>query len=186
MRIIVASTLAEGPTRQDAVNRALQALGLPAIIARQQSETIPADSFVYRAARNAAAREPLKAIHSSGRIATLANKVEERPGRSAWAGLGWAVHAATGQGRFARWRASGRRSIVLGLHQALERWCASRMGSFEPIQTEVIGGVCQSQPICALVVAVVDDRQWLSIRSRMGPGHVTIHADPSPAERGVL
>ena len=186
MHIYIASTLAEGPTRQDAVTMALQALGLPATIARQRSETIPADSFVYRATRNAAAHEPLKVIKPSGRVAALSYRAEDRPGRSAWAGLGWAVHAATGQGRFARWRASGRRSIVLGLHQALERWCASRMGSFEPIQTEVIGGVCQSQPICALVVAVVDDRQWLSIRSRMGPGHVTIHADPSPAERGVL
>lgn len=186
MHIYIASTLAEGPTRQDAVTMALQALGLPATIARQRSETIPADSFVYRATRNAAAHEPLKVIKPSGRVAALSYRAEDRPGRSAWAGLGWAVHAATGQGHFARWRASGRRSIVLGLHESLERWCTSRKEAFEPIQTKVIGGVCQSQPICALVVAIVDEHQRLSLRSRICQGHVSIHTGPLPAEGGVL
>ncbi len=185
MRIYIASTLVEGPTRRDAVTRALQRLGLRAVVTRQRTAVIPADSFVFRSACDATAQETLKAINRSGHAASLAFRVEDRPGQSAWAGLGWVVETATGHGRFARCQGNGRRQIVLSLHETLERWCVKQTEPFEPIQTEIIGGVCHLHPICALVVAVVDSRRRQSVRRQISPGGGAIHTSSSPTTSGL-
>lgn len=158
MRIRIATARGEGRTQRAALASALRAAGLASLPVVRRAALIPEHSFVHRG--STAAGTP----GQRRRCVVVAYRIEDRPGRPVWAGLGWAVTESTGRGRFARRQGSVKRRVVFDLHVSLERWSQRQTEACSPIQTEIVGGVCNGRPICVLVAAVCEQPKQAGAR----------------------
>ena len=165
MRIRIVSTSAEGDTPEAALRAALRVIGLSDRPRDESVAVIPESGSVLRA------EGALDDLHR--RCLAIALRGETRPGRSAWAGLGWARTDITGRGRIVRRQGPDRRRVLLDLHWAIERWSSRQAEPCGPIQTEVIGAICAGRPICAVVAALCDTDVACT-----GPTRAGRHANP--------
>ncbi len=149
MRIRIVSACADGATPQAALASALQKVGLSEPPHALSVAVIPETGSVLRAEGRAEA--PLRR-----RCLAIARRSETCPGRSAWAGLGWVRTDITGHGWIVRRQGADRRRVLLDLHVSIDRWSACQPEPCGPIQTEVIGAVCEGRPICVVVAALCD------------------------------
>lgn len=91
----------------------------------------------------------------------MAEQRVNRPGREAWAGIGWVQHEESGRGLFVEHEGHSEEQLHQDLERSLTSLVAARPGTtFGPIQTKVTGARCEGQPICAMVVAVYEAEGW--------------------------
>jgi len=90
----------------------------------------------------------------------LARHEALEPGEEAWAGLGWTQEPASGRGLFVELHGSSRRSVALAIDATLDAMKAARPYDYGKNESEIVGGVCEGEPLCALAIAVYKSEPW--------------------------
>ena len=91
----------------------------------------------------------------------MAEQRVDRPGREAWAGIGWVQHEETGRGLFVEHEGLSERQVRDDLECSLSALMEARPHvKFGPMQSVVQGARCDGTPVCAMVVAVYEAAGW--------------------------
>ncbi len=90
----------------------------------------------------------------------IAKRIETRPGRAAWAGLGWVQDPATGRGMFAECDGDSRDRVEAGIREALAGMAANRAYTEPRVGLRIEGAKCESHPACVIVAAVFTSATW--------------------------
>jgi arginine decarboxylase len=91
----------------------------------------------------------------------MAEQRVDRPGREAWAGIGWVQHEETGRGLFVEHEGISERHVRDDIERSLSALVEARPHvEFGPIQSAVQGAHCEGTPVCAMVVAVYEAAGW--------------------------
>ena len=91
----------------------------------------------------------------------MAEQRVDRPGREAWAGIGWVQHEESGRGLFVEHEGLAEGQVRDDIERSLSALVEARPGvEFGPIQSVVAGARCEGDPICAMVVAVYESAGW--------------------------
>jgi arginine decarboxylase len=98
----------------------------------------------------------------------VAEQRVDRPGREAWAGVGWVQHEETGRGLFVEHHGHSEDAVRGDIERSLAAMVHARPGTaFGPVQSVVHGITCEGDPVCALVAAVYEAEGWtLDMRGR--------------------
>ncbi len=158
MVIQVAAGTGTGPTKLSAFDSALNAAGVANYNLIHLSSIIPPEA---------------KVIVNDGRLQTqpgqwgdklyvvIADIRIETPNVEAWAGVGWVHDKKTGKGLFAEHVGESEATVKRDIQQSLEAFMAVRNVKFGPVKMKITGITCRHEPVCALVVAVYQARNWL-------------------------
>lgn len=91
----------------------------------------------------------------------MAEERVDRPGREAWAGIGWVQHEESGRGLFVEHEGLSEDQVRGDIERSLSALTAARPTvEFGPIQSVVAGARCEGEPVCAMVVAVYESAGW--------------------------
>lgn len=86
-----------------------------------------------------------------------------RPGRWAWAGIGW-VQRLDGQGGlFVEHEGETREDVVADIHTSLDDMTTGEPAAYGVTRHKVIGIQCADRPVCALVIAPYETASWHSL-----------------------
>lgn len=92
----------------------------------------------------------------------MAQSRTSRPGAEAWAGLGWVQESSDGRGLFAEAMGSSADVVRDDLVSTLKDMTTLRPAhDWSAPQIELVGAVCTSAPICAIVVATYETQGWV-------------------------
>lgn len=83
----------------------------------------------------------------------------DRPGETAWAGLGWAYHADSG-GLFVEHHGGSEESVVEQIELSLGQMTASRGGGYGEVQRVLVSAHYVDRPVCALAIAAYEVAPW--------------------------
>ena len=89
----------------------------------------------------------------------MAAQHETDPGLEAWAGLGWA-QAEDGRGFFVEHYGASRHVVERLIESTLTAMVQMRARSFGDLGSHIVGAVCETQPVCALVAAKYQTEGW--------------------------
>lgn len=147
-----------GPTELAAFDAALGDAGVANFNLLVLSSVIPPASTLERT--------PGSSMHVAGQwgdrlYVVLADHRQSHIGREAWAGIGWA-QAGDGRGLFVEHHAESETQVVDDIERTLGAMTASRPEIFGPVDMQVVGARCESQPVCALAIAVFQSAPWSS------------------------
>ena len=155
--IEISCAVGTGPTTLSAFDDALLRTGVGNFNLLRLSSVIPPNTDI---------------VCNEGPIATVgdwgdrlyvvyAEQRVDRPGREAWAGIGWVQNEETGRGLFVEHEGLSEQQVRDDLEHSLTALVAARpQHSFGPIRTAVVGGRCEGEPICAFAVAVYEAESW--------------------------
>jgi arginine decarboxylase len=91
----------------------------------------------------------------------MAEERVDRPGREAWAGIGWVQHEETGRGLFVEHEGNSEHQVRDDIERSLSALMEARPHvEFGPINSVVQGARCEGTPVCAMVVAVYEAAGW--------------------------
>ena len=91
----------------------------------------------------------------------MAEQRVDRPGREAWAGIGWVQHEETGRGLFVEHEGVSECQVRDDIERTLAAMIEARpRASFGPVQSVVQGARCEGPPVCAMVAAVYESASW--------------------------
>lgn len=155
MRIRIASGVGEGPTPLAAFDAALENAGVSNYNLLCLSSIIPPGSIIERTPCVSSQDEFGHRLY-----VVLAQQRETEPGKAAWAGLGWVQCPDDGRGLFVEMQGDDRADVEERIELTLADMVRRRPWPFGPIQKEIAGITCQSNPVCALVVAVYESEGW--------------------------
>ncbi|MEK8045576.1 pyruvoyl-dependent arginine decarboxylase [Ideonella margarita] len=153
--IRIARGVGSGPTVQAARDSAMLNAGLGNYHLIPLGAAMPPGSQIVRGRLQGHPLEFGQRLYGVLSIAT-----ESRPGRSVYAGLGWAREPVGGQGLLVDLQDADEDRLTRGLHTTLHHMQKDRGVSFGPVSTEIAGMQCENDPVCALVVAVFRSEPW--------------------------
>lgn len=162
VRLPVLGAAATGPTGLAAFHRALVAVGLGHYNLVRLSSVIPPGTGVGagRPERGTArsrrdGRRPRDFVHGrpGDRLyCVFAERRTDVPGQEVWAGVGWAQRADGQGGYFVEHDGTSAESVRLSIESSLADMVSVEGVQFEPVQWVLEGAVCESSPVCALVL----------------------------------
>ena len=155
MRIVITGATASGPTAISAFDHALIRAGIANYNLLPLSSVIPPGSLIERGVFRAPAEQ-----YGHRLYVVLARQDARIHGEWAWAGLGWVQAAETGKGLLVEIHGTSRRVVERGIERSLEAMVANRGEPYGPIESEIVGIECHTEPVCALVAAVFGSRDW--------------------------
>jgi arginine decarboxylase len=147
--IQIASGRGVGPTGLAAFDAALRTAGVADFNLVVLSSVIPTGSSIAETGR-------IELPHTAwgdGLYVVMAQERAETPHVEAWAGLGWRQEEASGKGIFVEHHGASEAKVRRDIADSLEAIVASRAGTFGPSRMKVCGISCESEPVCALVLA---------------------------------
>lgn len=153
--IALACGLGEGPTPLAAFDAALRDAGVANYNLICLSSVIPPGSVIER-------RKWVTPREDWGRrlYCVLSEMREDRPGRSAHAGIGWVRDAQSGAGLFVELHDDDRARLDADLRTTLRSMAAGRGIDFGPPETAIASIGCNGAPVCALTIAVYAAAPW--------------------------
>ncbi|HEX9609039.1 MAG TPA: pyruvoyl-dependent arginine decarboxylase [Candidatus Paceibacterota bacterium] len=90
-----------------------------------------------------------------------AAKTETERGKSAWAGLGWAMTTdKTPRGLFVEHVGENEKNVVEQINLTLDSMTSYRKERYGPVKCKTIGIHCENDPVCAIVLAVYISVPW--------------------------
>jgi arginine decarboxylase len=155
--IQVTSAIGRASTTLAAFDRALLGCGVGNFNLLRLSSVIPPDTDVVIGDR------PADVLGDWGDrlYVVMAEQRVDRPGRQAWAGIGWVQHEPTGRGLFVEHEGFSEDQVRSDLEHSLSSLMEARPNvQFGPMQSLVRGEECDGEPICAMVVAVYEAAGW--------------------------
>lgn len=106
------------------------------------------------------AAEPVAGTHGDRLYCVVSTSYAVEPGQQTWAGLGWTVDAASGQGLFVEHSAATEADLRRVIDDSLRDMVAHRGGGYGEVQTVVASATCVDRPACALAVAAYEATGW--------------------------
>ena len=155
MRIRIASGAARGPTQLGAFDAALQRAGVENYNLIPLSSVIPPGAVLERARITTPPSE-----YGHRLYVVLAKHETSQVGEEAWAGLGWTQESESGRGLFVEIHGSSRRAVEVEINATLDGMKQSRPYDYGKNESEIVGTVCEDDPVCALVIAVYESEGW--------------------------
>jgi len=147
-----------GPTTLAAFDAALLDAGIANFNLIRLSSVIPPDTDVLPVNGKASRAD---GAWGDRLYVVMAEIRADRPGREAWAGIGWVQDEETGKGLFVEHEAHSERQVRDDIDRSLTTLVAGRPGhDFGPIQSVVHGVRCDGLPACAMVTAVYESESW--------------------------
>ena len=154
-RIVMARGVGCGPTELAAFDAALHDAGVSNYNLLGLSSVIPPGSWIERT------RWETPAEHWGHRLYVVLSQVRaSRPGQTVEAGIGWVQEEANGRGLFVELHGNNRALLERDLAATLGAMQRQRGIELGPVHTEIASATCESEPVCALVVAVYAVQPW--------------------------
>lgn len=157
MIIKLSSGIGSGPTKLSAFDSALNHAGVANYNLLRLSSVVPPNSDIQ------VSDKPLVDLPGEWGdklYVVMAEQRESIPNREAWAGIGWVQDKKTKKGLFVEHEGSSENSVREDIRDSLHALMATRNVDFGEINMHVIGRMCHSDPICAMVVAVYQASGW--------------------------
>lgn len=155
LQIVITAGTGSGPTPIAAFDHALLDAGIANYNLLYLSSVLPAGSRVVRRSFQAPPEE-----YGHRLYVVLAHLETRIHGESVWAGLGWVQTPDTGKGLLIEIHGTSRRAVERGIERSLTAMVANRHEPYGPIESEIVGIECHTEPVCALVAAVYQSRGW--------------------------
>ncbi len=147
-----------GLTRLAAFDHALRAAGVADFNLLRLSSVIPPGAEVVET-------EPAEQVpggHGDLLYCVYADAYSSTPGEAAWAGITWAQHSdGSGAGLFAEHSGWSRHDVELQLQHSIAAMIAGRAPGFLTAGTMLSSITCESNPVCAVVVASYRTVSWI-------------------------
>lgn len=153
--IVMAPGRGHGPTPLAAFDSALLDAGVANYNLICLSSVIPPGSTVERRRWHTPPADWGRRLYC-----VLSQMREDRPGRTAHAGIGWVQDAATGVGLFVELHGEDRAQLDAELRATLASMQRQRGIDFGRAHTEIASASCEGDPVCALVIAVYAAAPW--------------------------
>jgi arginine decarboxylase len=154
-RITLARGIGRGPTPLAAFDTALLDAGVANYNLICLSSVIPPGSRIERG------RWHTPPVDWGRRLyVVLSQNRAERPGESVHAGIGWVQDEEGGQGLFVELHDNDRERLEHDLHATLQTMQRNRGMAPCPVHTEIASARCETEPVCALVIAVYASQAW--------------------------
>lgn len=152
--IVVFSAFEQGASELAAFDRALAVGGAADVNLIALSSIVPPRATVRRGV--------VEGVAFGDRLyCVIARHGAGWAGEEAWAGIAWALDREGRGGVFAEAHGSDEDSVRADLTDTVQEMLALRPAlDFGAVETEVVGGVCEGSPVCALVLAAVKAEPW--------------------------
>jgi arginine decarboxylase len=155
--IEISAAVGHGPTTLAAFDDALLRNGVGNFNLLRLSSVIPPGTDVV----SISGRPDIMGDWGDRLYVVMAEMRVDRPGREAWAGIGWVQHEETGRGLFVEHEGLSEHSVRADIESSLAALAEARPTTqFGPIQMTMVGGRCDGEPICAMAVAVYEAEGW--------------------------
>ncbi len=155
MRIKIASAVGHGPTELGAFDAALRNAGVENYNLIPLSSIIPAGGVLERTPIGTLSTE-----YGHRLYVVMARHQTTRVGEEVWAGLGWTQESDSGRGLFVELYGSSKREVENAIEATLESMKQARPYDYGKNESEVVGVRCESDPVCALAIAVYSSEGW--------------------------
>jgi arginine decarboxylase len=147
-----------GPTALAAFDAALRDAGIANFNLLRLSSVIPPDTEVIPIGGRASR---IDGGWGDRLYVVMAEIRADRPGREAWAGIGWVQDEVSGKGLFVEHEGYAEHQVRNDIEQSLGALVAGRPeDEFGPMQSVVHGVRCEDLPACAMVTAVYESEPW--------------------------
>jgi len=156
--IAVTSGIGAGPTKIAAFDAALREAGVANFNLITLSSVVPLGSVVTPMAEDV----PLVEGAWGDRLyVVMADCRADTPHEEVWAGLGWIQEEETGRGLLVEHVAHSEAQLVADISSSLASLGAGRSNiKFGPQRSMIRGTTCIDEPVCALVLAVLESAPW--------------------------
>jgi arginine decarboxylase len=155
LKIRITTGTGEGPTSIAAFDAALHNAGVANYNLICLSSSIPAGTSLERTRFQAPSDE-----YGYRLYVVMARAEEARPGRQAWAALGWAQEHGSGRGIFVEADGETKASVAESIETTLQAMMERRQHAYGPLEIAAAGIDCRDQPVCALVMAIYKSEGW--------------------------
>ena len=155
--ITVSASAGTGPTTLAAFDDALLRAGIGNFNLVRLSSVIPPETDVVPL------NGPADVLGDWGDrlYVVMAEQRTDRPGREAWAGIGWVQHEETGRGLFVEHEGISEQQVREEIELSLAAMVEARPKvAFGPVRSIVQGARCEGPAVCALVTAVYESASW--------------------------
>ena len=156
MKIHITHGFSEGKTELSAFDGALFKAGIANFNLIELSSIIPPRSSIKLGAIDWNNKGFGKKLY-----VVLSKKEETRPGKSAFAGIGW-CQDNTGKGLFVEHSGSTEKEVKELINKSLTDMKKIRNEPFGDIQFEIKGITCKNNPVSVLVCAVYKIEGWIN------------------------
>lgn len=155
--IRVSAGSSSGRTPLSAFDAALREAGTADYNLVRLSSVIPPGAEV----RVTDGSDQIEGTHGDLLFCVYAEAHAELPLHEAWAGVAWALaEDGSGAGLFVEHEGPSRDQVERDLTVSLEDLVIGRGGGYRPAGRLVTSAVCESEPVCALVVASYRTQGW--------------------------
>jgi arginine decarboxylase len=103
--------------------------------------------------------EPLAGEHGDQLFCVYASTLAEKPGDTAWAGIGW-TRDEDGRGLFVEHSATNEPELTELIHLSLEDMIERRGGGYGEIHSATVAAQNEGLPACALAIATYQVAGW--------------------------
>ncbi len=157
-QIPVLSSVGSGGTALAAFHNALVAVDLAQYNLIRLSSVIPPGIAVD--ATGAAPRP--NGLWGDRLYCVYAHRSATTPGERAWAGIGWVQRLDGGGGLFVEHDGPTEEAVTCSISTSLRDLVAEREDQFTLPERVLVGAVCETEPVCALVIAAYRTSPWVS------------------------
>ena len=157
LTIRVSRGVGTGPTRLAAFDQALRSAGVADLNLVRLSSVIPPHSVVVETE----SAHQIRGGHGDLLYCVYSDAYSSTPGEAAWAGMTWAQHEdGSGAGLFAEHSGWSERDVKKELRHTMDDMIASRAPGYRTHGTMISSIVCESHPVCAIVLASYRCVSW--------------------------
>ncbi len=157
LTIRVSRGVGTGPTRLAAFDQALRSAGVADFNLVRLSSVIPPKSVVLETDST----HQIRGGHGDLLYCVYSDAYSSTPGEAAWAGVTWAQHeSGSGAGLFAEHSGWSERDVERELHHTMDDMIASRAPGYRTHGTMLSSIVCETHPVCAIVLASYRCVSW--------------------------
>ena len=151
--ISIRTAVGHGRTSLSAFDDALLGAGVANYNLIRLSSVIPQPSVI------SFDTEPVRGNHGDRLYCVYAEAHADRPGDTAWAGIGW-VRDATGRGLFVEHSADSEKELAELIRLSLEDMNERRGGGYGEVHCAMVSARYEGRPACALAVATYEVSGW--------------------------
>jgi arginine decarboxylase len=155
MQIKITSAVGSGPTELGAFDAALQNAGVENYNLIPLSSVIPTGAVVEQSRFFTPPDE-----YGHRLYVVMARHLASQIGEEAWAGLGWTQEPESGRGLFVELHGTSKRSTDSAIESTLDAMKQARPYEYGKNESEIVGAVCEGDPVCALVIAIYASEPW--------------------------
>lgn len=156
--IAVTAGSGSGPTKLAAFDAALGRAGVSNFNLIPLSSVVPMGSIVTPEVGDLPVPE---GAWGDRLYVVIADSRTDTPHEEAWAGVGWIQEEDTGRGLLVEHVGHSEAQLIADIESSLDALAISRPAiTFGPKHSMTRGTTCVDEPVCALVIAVVESAPW--------------------------